>query len=508
MQRNVRLWILMMTAAGILAAAANPVLGLAAPESADTLRALIERRAGVAALRAEIQKGVNVNEASGDGSTALHWAAYWDDSDSVSYLLSAGADVNRANDLGVTPLWLASENGNRDVVQKLLDARADPNRALLSGETPLMTAARAGHAAVVELLLSRGANPNARGTRQQTALMWAAAQRHPDAVAALIKGGADIHARSQSWKQLWQTILAQHDAHPDQRVWVEEGGYTPLLFAARVGDVESAKHLVAAGANVNDKTPAGKNPLLLAVQSMLDYTYMPEPYRPGGAGTVSPHVVPPSQGIELIEFLLAKGADPNAIDGGFTALHEAILRHNEDAVRVLLAGGADANIRLKKDSPVRRGSTDFFYDGPFVGATPFWLAARFGQPEVMRLLVKHGADPLALHYVDYWAEGYRWTGFPRATDGNHTALMAAVGMPNGQGYAYKQPGDRAEQEALALECAKIAVELGVDINAANLKGRTALDGAKSSRYNTVVAYLESLGAKAGTPAPAPTRGNR
>jgi ankyrin repeat protein len=505
MKRNLQLWSTAMALAVVLLAMTQGVT-LAAPEGADTLRSLIERRAGVDALRAEIAKGVNVNEAAGDGTTALHWASYWDELESVTFLLSAGADVNRANDLGVTPLWLASENGNREIALKLLDAGADPNRALLSGETAVMTAARAGHASVVELLLTRGANPNARGTRQQTALMWAASQRHAETVEVLIKHGADVHARSESWKQLWQTVNAQHDAHPDQRVWIEEGGYTPLLFAARVGDVASAKLLVAAGAEVNEKTPAGKNAVLLAVQSILDYTYLPEPYRPGGAGTLSPHVVPPSEGVALIEFLMEKGADPDAIDAGHTALHEAILRHNEDAVRVLLAGGADPNIRVKTESPVRRSSTDFFYDGPFVGATPFWLAARFGQPNVMRLLIKHGADPLALHYVDYWGEGYRYTGFPRATDGNHTALMAAVGMPNGQGYAFRQPGDRVEQEALALEAAKIAVESGVDINAANAKGRTALDGARSSRYSTIVAWLEGIGAKPGTAPPAGQRG--
>jgi ankyrin repeat protein len=488
----------------MLVLAAGPSQALAT-SGADTLRSLIENRAGVAALRAAIAGGVNVNEAAGDGAVALHWASYWDDAESVTFLLGAGADVNRANDLGVTALWLASENGNLDIARKLLDAGADANRPLLSGETPVMTAARAGHTAVVELLLTRGANPNARGTRNQTALMWAASQRHPETVAALLRHGADVHARSDSWRQLWQTINAQHDAHPDQRVWIEEGGYTPLLFAARVGDADSAKLIVEAGAEVNEPTAARKTAVILAVQSIIDYRFLPEMYRPGGAGFVSPHMAQPSEGLALLEFLLEKGADPNAYEAGFTALHEAILRRNEEAVRILLAHGADPNLRLKVETPVHRSSHDFFFDGPFVGATPFWLAARFGQPNVMRLLLEKGADPKFVNHVEFWGEGYRNTGFPRTVEGNTTALMAAVGMPSGSGFAFRQPGDRVEQEALALEAAKIAVESGVDINVANARGRTALDGARSQRYNSIARYLESVGAKSGTP-PAPAGG--
>jgi hypothetical protein len=98
----------------------------------------------------------------------------------------------------------------------------------------------------------------------------------------------------------------------------------------------------------------------------------------------------------------------------------------------------------------------------------------------MRLLVKYGADPLVVHRAKYLSEGLQERN--EAT----TALMAATGM--GTGNAWVQPAQH-EREALTLEAVKLAVELGVDINAANLEGRTAVDGAKAVRFESVVRFL-------------------
>src|SRR5436190_691097 len=92
------------------------------------------------AVRSLIKSGTNVNAAEGDGTTALHWAAYRDDLDSADALIRAGAKINVANDLGATPLWLASLNGSAAMARRLLQAGATPNLALLAGETPLMAA--------------------------------------------------------------------------------------------------------------------------------------------------------------------------------------------------------------------------------------------------------------------------------------------------------------------------------------------------------------------------------
>jgi ankyrin repeat protein len=201
------------------------------------------RNGDKAALRELIQKKVDVNAADADGSTALHWASYRDDLESADLLIRAGAKVNAATDLGVTALWPASENGNLGLVRRLLDAGANPNAALLAGETSVMVAARSGYPDVVELLLNKGGNPDAHGTRGQTALMWAVSQKHPDVVKVLVARHADIQLRSDIWSDVM--AVPPHGYLPYNRA-IPHGGETALMFAARVGDLASAKLLVSA----------------------------------------------------------------------------------------------------------------------------------------------------------------------------------------------------------------------------------------------------------------------
>jgi ankyrin len=415
-------------------------------------------------IRRLVQGGIDVNVREADGTTALHWASYRDELASAQLLIRAGANVNAANDLGATPIWTASVNGSATMVQLLLEAGANPNASLLLGETALMAAARSGNAEVVERLLSRGANPNARAARGQTALMWAVAQRHPAAVRVLLAHGADVNARSDSWSQV--EAVSPH-GHPGYNRAIPHGSSTPLIFAARVGDLESAKLLVAAGANVNDADAWGVSVVVMAAHA--------------GYG-------------DLVEWLLDKGAEVNAAGAGFTALHAAIMRRDEMLVRTLLAHGADANLPLKDWTPTRRTSSDFHFEPELVGATPFWLAARYTQPTVMRLLVERGANPLFVHRSDRIVDGRGGKAYEHQLQST-TALMAAVGMGGG-GNAWV-PVERSQRETLALETVRLAVEYGIDVNAANVDGRTALDAAKALKFERVAAYLLERGAKAG-----------
>jgi len=415
-----------------------------------------------AALRDLLQKKVDVNAAEADGSTALLWASYRDDLESAGLLLGAGAKVNAANDLGATPLWAACQNGSVPMVRRVLEAGADPNAPLLAGETPLMVAARSGYPEVVELLLTHGGNANAHGPRGQTALMWAASQKHPDVVQVLLAHGADLKARSDVWSEV--EAVPPHGELPYNKA-IPHGGETALLFAVRVGDVESAKTLVAAGADVNDADAWGVSATVLAAHS--DFP-------------------------ELLEFLLAKGADPNRAAAGFTAVHAAIMHRDEKMVAALLDHGADANAPLRTWTPTRRSSHDFNFPPSLVGATPFWLAARFTEPGIMRLLVKHGADPLFVLRSDYIAEAR----LQHRTE-TTTALMAALGMGGGAPWVAIA---RNQREARALETVKLAAEMGVDVNAANTDGRTALDAARTLGYASVVQFLVEKGARSDRPA--------
>jgi hypothetical protein len=164
---------------------------------------------------------------------------------------------------------------------------------------------------------------------------------------------------------------------------------------------------------------------------------------------------------------------------------------------------------LKTWTPTRRSSRDWHFEPSLVGATPFWLAARYLEPEVMRLLAEHGADPLFVLHVTWMAS--KGTGREERT-ATSTALLAATGIGgiNGNrdssGAAAWVPIPRSQREALTLETVKLAVELGVDVNAKSNDGRTALDGARSLRYGSVVQFLIGKGAQPGTEAAGRNRG--
>ena len=405
------------------------------------------------AVRVLLEQGADVTATAPDGATALHWASYWDDVESAELLIRASADVSAANDLGATPLWIASLNGSVSMVRSLLEAGADPNAALLSGETPTMTAARTGSPRVVEQLLAAGADPNASATRGQTALMWAVSQLHSDVVGVLLEYGADVHARSETWSQVMAVPPHSNSANQQD---VPHGGNTALTFAARVGDLSSARMLVNAGADIDDADARGASVMVLAAHSGF---------------------------VDLVEFVLDEGADPNAAEAGFSALHLAIMRRDENLGRQLLDHGADPNARITNWTPTRRASADWNIHPALIGATPFWLAARFTQPGFLRLLAEHGADPLFVHEVHYVAASgsYGAAGTEEAT----TALMAAVGMAARRVRAFVRP-DPAELEFLTLEAVRLAVELGVDVNATDLNGRTV---ATARTYDSVTEFL-------------------
>ena len=437
--------------------------------------------------------GVDINAVEADGTTALHWASFRNDAESVGRLIQAGADVNVANDLGVTALWAASLNGSEEVVENLLAAGADPNKTLRHGETPLMAASRSGNPVVVEALLTHGADPNATGPRDQTALMWAAAQRHSDVVAVLLEHEADVHARST----VRRLFMAQPPApHPQHRGWFEHGGNTALMFAAREGAFASAQHLVAAGADVNDRSAWGLSALTVAAYS--NFAALVVQLSGGGALHIGgSEAYGPGKFAEVVEFLLERGADPNLGAGQFTALHAAVMRRDEKTVDLLLEHGANPNLSLASWTPLQRGSnTDFYFHRAWVGATPVWLAARFATPYIVRPLVEQGADP------DYLHRGEHYAGGPGGELSNlqlevASPLMAAVGMSRtGRSWVFQQV-DSEEYEAEVLEKVKLLAEFSVNLNSVNHEGRTALDGARAVGYDSVVDFLIDAGAEEG-----------
>ena len=452
--------VLLAVAAGGAAATAPDLRLVEAMAERDTAR--------VRTLLADEE--LDVNAARADGATALLWAAHWDDGAAVELLLRASADVNAADDHGVTPLARACENASVSMVERLLAAGANPNAAQANGLTPLMTAARTGSLDVVRALLSGGADVDAAtAATHETALMWAIAERHPDVVRALVAQSADV------------------DPQPQQ-------AFSPLIAAARTGDIEMARVLLAAGARVDDTGTDGAHPLAYAV------------------------IVGQSA---FAHFLLEQGADPDGAVDGITALHAAAgpvdtwlkawnrkhggsgaragrLRLDErlPLVNALLARGADPDARMTASDVtgqgfVRNGAYDTFATGTgdVAGATPLWVAAyatnpgagrmRYGRRthssngDVLRSLLAAGARP------------------DIASNDGSTPLMAAAGCGRA---AHWTNTPRAFRQPMAEEAFRILIAAGVDVSATNEGDFTALHCAAFSGLNELVRLLVEHGA--------------
>jgi ankyrin len=283
--------------------------------------------------------------------------------------------------------------------------------------------------------------------------MWAAASNHADAVHALLEGGATLNART-----LVSTVpfTGGNEALLPATYNPAASGYTALLFAVRAGHRDTVRTLLDAGADVNDALPAGMSALVLAVANAH---------------------------FDVAALLLDRGADPNADGGGFTAMHQLVWARNPnrhfnlpppiptgrmtdlDLAKALLAHGANINARVKREP--RDGYRNWMNR---VGSTPYVLAAKAADAELMRFLLANGADP---HI--------------KAQD-NTTALMAAAGI----GF---WPAESPGTEAQALEAATLAFNQGDDVNAANEGGYTALHGTAVRGANSIVRFLVEHGAR-------------
>ena len=361
-----------------------------------------------------------------EGTAALVWAASRNDVEMAEMLLRAGADAKGANEFGATALYAAAGAAELPMTQKLIAAGADPNAALTSGETALMQAARRGNVDIVQALLAAKADPNAKEKNgSQNALMWAVAAKQSAVADALVRGGADVHGGSKS-------------------------GFTPLMFAAQQGDVDSIRVLLRAGAKVDDKQEGAPSALVIA-SAMVH--------------------------VDAVNLLLENGANPNLTDWrGYNPLllvvrdsHYGLDLQNKDRivtiVKSLLKHGADPNFRLKqpKAMTVNEVSLD--------GATPVLLASEVNNTEAVKVLLDAGADPRI------------------STEQGMTPLIMASG-----GGTDIQRARPPEERAQAIDTVKLLVERGVDINAVGQYGWTALHQASYQGLTDVIEFLVSKGA--------------
>jgi ankyrin repeat protein len=433
-----------LTGIGYAAAVGADAANAAESKNTDALKTLVKQRA-------------DVNAAQPDGTTALHWAAHWNDAEAVSLLLRAGANAKAVNRYGATPLSEAVVSGNAAMIESLLNAGASP-KTLTSenGETVLMTAARAGNVDAVRLLLDRGADVNVKETyKGQTALMWAASESHPEVVKLLVAHGADWKVRSIDRETKPPRLSAASSISP-----IARGGFTALLFSAREGDIESAKAMLDGGADINYGDIDNTTALVVGIMNKQ---------------------------FSFAKFLLDRGADVNVVDaGGRTALYAIVDIRNEDwstlpnrkgedslpsleILKQILARNPNVDAALTRPLPGRSGM-DSGDTSLGAGSTPLMRAARSGDAAAMKLLLAKGANSKLT-----------------TKDGN-TALLFAAGV------GYRDKNTRGS-EAEAVEAVKVAMDAGLDLNAENTRGETALDGAAGRGADLIVQFLVDHGAR-------------
>ncbi len=446
----------------------------------DTRLADAAQAGDLAAVEALLQAGTDIDLPDRYGTTALHWATYRDDAEMATRLIAAGADVDVTNRYGATPLSLACVNGNPGIVEDLLELGALPN-ARAAGEPPLLTCARSGRLEAVELLLAHGANPNVTDDwKGQTALMWAVAEDHVAVVETLVAHGADVN--------------------------VTATGLTPLLLAVQLGKEASMRTLLAAGADVTVAEPggtpfaAGGRPLTHVAASadhhqlgpiLLDYGVDSNARNARGQTTLhavlearrlkhqSRRTTPSPESFTFLEQLIAHGAEIDARvitpPKPETAKPKAADEEEDDSDTSDEANGEDETDPDTEDEPdPTENYSPIDSRTDLTEATPLLYAARSGDMDALRLLLEHGADPLAV------------------TKGGNTALTLAAGVvfhEGGQGQGEGPP------KADALEAVQLLLALGCDVNAKNERGQTALHGAVYRAANDVIRFLVANGAR-------------
>ena len=455
-----------------------------------------------------IRSGAKVNVANREGITPLAMACLYGNAPMIEKLLKAGADAKERSRNNETSLMLAARNGYPDAIKLLLEAGVDVNaKETMRGTTALMWAVEQKHPLAVKALLDGGADFKARSVsaglprnymaqRVNTAQVDAAVRRYAEAAAAgrtyqqqleFEEANGVLHAGRRGFEQVarplappaasGQQAAASPSGSPaapaaelpindvdDQDVVVAglvgtgSGGLTALVLAAREGDLESAKLLLAAGADVNQVTEYRWTPLLTATNN---------------------------RHYKLATYLIEHGADVNiANKGGWTPLYLATDNRNIEGgdypvpkpdmdhleyIKILLDRGASPNARVRDNTLSRTIFTmQWFFES---GATAFVRAAQSGDTELMKVLLAHGADPKI------------------PTDYGDTALTAAAGIGWVEGVTYEHSAKEN------VEAVKMLLDLGLDPNGANRDGRTPLMGAALKGRNDVVQLLVERGGK-------------
>jgi len=490
-------------------------------------------------VRSLLNQKVDVNAPQGDGTTALHWAAYRDDLEMAKLLLTAGANVRAATrEGGITPLLMACQNGNAAMIVALLKAGADSNAVKANGTTPLMMAAASGSVDAVKALLDHGADLNAKeSAHDQTALMFAAALNRAAVIKVLMANGADAKIATNVRKL--ERVRFDQDGNVVEEKTPQKGS-EKAEAASPKSDEAAAEQDEAALAKAREAAEAAQRSDLdvlahaLAFNS-VEYRLAKPAARAGDVANRPPRKVGPDfmggmtallyaarEGhMDSVRALLQAGADVNQINGDkLSPLVTAIMNGHLDLAKYLLDHGADPNLAGLSGLTALYAAVDVQWAPKTWFPQPNVEQEKVTYLDLMKALLDHGANVNAAIGEKLWfrsfTNDYTWvdtagsTPFWRAAQSSdllvmkllvehgadpklankagETPLMAATGIGWAWNWSVRAPYP-------AVDAVKYCVELGNDVNAADTRGYTALHGAAFLGDNAMVNYLVSKGAK-------------
>lgn len=417
-----------------------------------------------------LAKGADAKTKTYDGETPLHVTARLGDDDIVARLIAGGADVNAVDRPGDTPVLYAARCGHLDIVKRLVAAGAAVNVANKPGETPLTEAVRYGEPDLVKFLISKGADVNVRYRKNRyTPLHLAACYGWKPVAELLIAAGAQVDAgdaigtddrwaEERGWgrpgssrapKEPGQTpvqVAMRAGYWKIVRLLAEHGARITIHQAACLGQLEKVKQLLAEGAEVDALDPQGWTALRWAAQEG--------------------HV-------DVVQLLLAHGADINGKSDGGVPLIEAMERRHSDVAAVLIMNGAKLNVASDR-----------------YAKTLLEMAASSGRRDLAELLISKGAaaetdrGPISQAMISAAEAGRKDMVeffFARGAD---------VNAKGGTGWTALH----CAAEFGHADIAQLLIARGADVKAVTDRGETAVDLAMEWGHREIVRLLAAVGA--------------
>ena len=283
-------------------------------------------------------------------------ASYVGDVAKIERCLQEGVDVNKLDGRGCAPLHYAAQNNQKQAIELLLAKGSDINVKDPRGQTPLVCAIVSGHRDLAELLIAKGADLDAKDKDGSMPLILAVGHKQGDMAEILISGGANL---------------------------TREKDYPVLLYAIWEDDMSTVRFLVDHGARFDVEGPDGWSTFRYAVSA--GSRDLIELFVAKGARVSSLHWAAWLGNLAQVGSLVEQGTDIVAKDGelGWTPLHAAVFagyseigftfREHKEIIEILIAKGADVNAENKQ------------------GRTPLQCATVRQQTEIVELLRKHRA---------------------------------------------------------------------------------------------------------------------